>query len=127
MSIHIMGTISFRLNKLLTTRTYDMMLVETILSRNVLQIQNNKKIIKVMLSFQLTDNNIFNSRDTKFEQQILEATNYEGVDLVLNSLTEEKLQASVRCLAEQGRFLEIGKFDILNNSALGASVSFLPV
>ena len=41
------------------------------------------------------------------------------MDLVLNSLAEEKLQASVRCLAQHGRFLEIGKFDLSNNHLLG--------
>ena len=46
-------------------------------------------------------------------------TNGRGVDLVLNSLAEEKLQASVRCLAPGGRFLEIGRFDLDNNSHLG--------
>ncbi|KAH7948759.1 hypothetical protein HPB49_002004 [Dermacentor silvarum] len=45
-----------------------------------------------------------------------------GVDLVLNSLAEEKLQASVRCLATHGRFLEIGKFDLSKNSPLGMSI-----
>lgn len=38
---------------------------------------------------------------------------------MLNSLAEEKLQASLRCLARHGRFLEIGKFDLSNNSGLG--------
>jgi len=47
------------------------------------------------------------------------ATNGRGVDLVLNSLAEEKLLASVRCLARGGRFLEIGKFDLANNNPLG--------
>ena len=42
-----------------------------------------------------------------------------GVDMVLNSLAEEKLQASIRCLARHGRFLEIGKYDLSNNSPLG--------
>lgn len=45
-------------------------------------------------------------------------TRGRGVDLVLNSLAEEKLQASVRCLAKSGIFLEIGKFDLMNESAL---------
>ena len=45
--------------------------------------------------------------------------NGRGVDLVLNSLAEQKLQASVRCLAAGGRFVEIGKFDLENNSCLG--------
>ena len=39
--------------------------------------------------------------------------------MVLNSLAEEKLQASLRLLAQHGRFLEIGKFDLSNNTALG--------
>lgn len=46
-------------------------------------------------------------------------TDGRGVDLVLNSLAEEKLLASVRCLAKGGRFLEIGKFDLANNNPLG--------
>lgn len=68
---------------------------------------------------QLTDRNIGNSRDTSFEQLVLTETNGRGVDLVLNSLSEEKLQASIRCLAKDGRFLEIGKFDLSNNTPLG--------
>lgn len=46
-------------------------------------------------------------------------TNNRGVDLVLNSLADEKMEASLRCLARKGRFLEIGKYDLLNNVALG--------
>jgi len=71
---------------------------------------------------QLTDKNISNSRDTSFEQHVLRETKGRGVDLVLNSLAEDKLQASVRCLAKDGRFLEIGKLDLSNNSPLGMSV-----
>lgn len=50
---------------------------------------------------------------------IMMETDGKGVDMVLNSLAEEKLLASVRCLATGGRFLEIGKFDLANNSMLG--------
>ncbi|NXY81485.1 FAS synthase, partial [Alcedo cyanopectus] len=71
---------------------------------------------------QLDANSFASSRDTTFEEHILRATNGRGVDLVLNSLAEEKLQASLRCLARQGRFLEIGKFDLSNNSQLGMSL-----
>lgn len=65
---------------------------------------------------------IGNSRDTSFEQLILTETNGKGVDLVLNSLAGEKLQASLRCLAFGGRFLEIGKYDISNNTPLEMSI-----
>lgn len=71
---------------------------------------------------QLTDRNIGNSRDTSFEQLIMNETNGRGVDVVLNSLAEEKLQASIRCLAEGGRFLEIGKYDLSNDAPLGMSL-----
>ncbi|KAK8766021.1 hypothetical protein V5799_007202, partial [Amblyomma americanum] len=71
---------------------------------------------------QLEDRNIANSRDLSFEEHVRRETKGRGVDLVLNSLSEEKLQASVRCLATHGRFLEIGKFDLVKDSPLGMSV-----
>merc|ERR1711970_345479 len=46
----------------------------------------------------------------------------KGVDVILNSLAEEKLQASIRLLAPHGRFLEIGKFDLSNNTPLGMAI-----
>uniref|UniRef100_A0A224X4N0 Fatty acid synthase n=1 Tax=Panstrongylus lignarius TaxID=156445 RepID=A0A224X4N0_9HEMI len=70
----------------------------------------------------LNASNIGNSRDTTFEQMVMEKTRGRGVDVILNSLAEDKLQASVRCLAKHGRFLEIGKFDLSNNTPLGMSV-----
>lgn len=71
---------------------------------------------------QLKEENIANSRDTSFEQHVLRQTKGRGVDVILNSLAEDKLQASVRCLAKDGRFLEIGKYDLSNNSNLGMAV-----
>ncbi|XP_049519259.1 fatty acid synthase-like [Dermacentor silvarum] len=71
---------------------------------------------------QLQDRHIANSRDLSFEEHILRETGGRGVDLVLNSLAEAKLQASLRCLAERGRFLEIGKFDLSRDSPLGMAV-----
>ncbi|KAM0734475.1 Fatty acid synthase [Formica fusca] len=49
---------------------------------------------------------------------IIQKTGGRGVDIVLNSLVEVKLQASIRCLAKGGRFLEIGKFDMISNNPL---------
>jgi fatty acid synthase len=51
----------------------------------------------------------------------MKETDGRGVDIVLNSLSEDKLQASVRCLATNGRFLEIGKFDMSQNNDLSKS------
>ena len=58
---------------------------------------------------QLDDAHFANSRDASFEWDVMRATNGRGVNVVLNSLAEEKLQASLRLLAPHGQFLEIGK------------------
>lgn len=73
-------------------------------------------------SFLFIEENIGNSRDSSFEKLIMRNTKGRGVDFVLNSLSEDKLLASVRCMARGGIFLEIGKFDIMNNSSLGMNV-----
>lgn len=48
----------------------------------------------------------------------MEKTNGRGVDVVLNSLAGELFEASLRCLAEGGRFLELGKVDFFNRKLL---------
>ncbi|XP_018362103.1 PREDICTED: fatty acid synthase [Trachymyrmex cornetzi] len=80
-----------------------------------------RKFIREMFP-SIPDDHIYSSRNTNFEQMILQRTNGEGVDIVLNSLAEEKLQASVRCLAIGGRFLEIGKVDLAANNSLGMMI-----
>lgn len=71
-----------------------------------------------------TEENIGNSRDCSFEQMIKLRTKGEGVDFVLNSLAEEQLHASIRCLGRSGTFLEIGKFDLANDSKIGTIILF---
>jgi fatty acid synthase len=71
---------------------------------------------------QLKAENIGNSRDTSFEKMIIERTDGKGVDYVLNSLAEEKLQASIRCLGFGGKFLEIGKSDMANDTKIGMNM-----
>lgn len=80
-----------------------------------------RKFIREMFP-SIPDDHIGNSRDTSFEQMVLQQTNGDGVDIVLNSLTDEKFQASVRCLAQGGHFLEIGKFDHATNNPLGMMI-----
>lgn len=62
---------------------------------------------------------VMDSRTLAFRDRIMEATDGRGVDLVLNSLAGEFLARSVACLGPGGRFLEIGKRDIYENTGLG--------
>lgn len=77
------------------------------------------QIIYLYFIYLFAEKNIGNSRNCTFEQMIMLNTKGKGVDYVLNSLSDDKLLASVRCLGRNGCFLEIGKFDITNNSNLG--------
>jgi acyl transferase domain-containing protein/NADPH:quinone reductase-like Zn-dependent oxidoreductase/acyl carrier protein len=60
----------------------------------------------------LDDAHIASSRSLDFEQRIREATGGRGVDIVLNSLARDYVDASLRLLAEGGRLIEIGKTDL---------------
>lgn len=62
--------------------------------------------------------NIFQSRDASFAADLMHATGGRGVDVVLNSLGGELLQQSWRCIKTFGRFVEIGKADILQKTGL---------
>ena len=55
---------------------------------------------------------IASSRDLSFETKFLSATDGKGVDVVLNSLTGEFVDASLRLLPRGGRFLEMGVADV---------------
>ncbi|MEL7223416.1 MAG: polyketide synthase dehydratase domain-containing protein, partial [Cyanobacteria bacterium J06576_12] len=52
---------------------------------------------------------IMNSRTLTFADEIIAATNGEGVDVVLNALPGEFRAKSLESLGEKGRFIEIGK------------------
>lgn len=62
---------------------------------------------------------VYNSRNTEFCEQIRKETGREGVDVVLNSLPGEAITKSLSLLRAYGRFLEIGKIDIYQNSMIG--------
>ena len=62
---------------------------------------------------------VFNSRTLDFADQIMEATQRQGVDVVLNSLPGDAISKSLSILRAYGRFLEIGKTDIYQNRMIG--------
>lgn len=72
----------------------------------------------LMKQYNLPEENIFFSRDTSFGAGIKRATKGKGVDVVLNSLAGDFLETTWKCLAHFGRFIEIGKRDIVGNTRL---------
>lgn len=58
---------------------------------------------------------IYDSRTLSFAEEIMADTNGRGVDVVLNCLAGEYIIKGLSVLAPFGRFLELGKRDILAN------------
>ncbi len=63
---------------------------------------------------------VLDSRSLDFAEQILSVTDGEGIDLVLNSLTGETIGTSLSVLRPGGRFLELGKTDLWDQSRVDA-------
>ncbi|WP_372455150.1 SDR family NAD(P)-dependent oxidoreductase [Streptomyces asiaticus] len=58
------------------------------------------------------EKHIASTRDLEFERRFTEATDGRGMDMVLDSLAREFVDASLRLLPRGGRFLEMGKIDV---------------
>src|SRR5437763_6444007 len=61
---------------------------------------------------------VIDSRRGDFVEAVMELTGRRGVDVVLNALAGEAIPMGLSCLAEFGRFIEIGKRDIYQNSRI---------
>ncbi|KAF2725987.1 KR-domain-containing protein [Polychaeton citri CBS 116435] len=70
-------------------------------------------------TFAIPVDKIYSSRTADFRVEVLSKTEGKGVDVVVNSLSGQLLQDSWSLVAEFGRFIEIGKKDLLDNSHLG--------
>ncbi|MFE1978904.1 SDR family NAD(P)-dependent oxidoreductase, partial [Streptomyces hygroscopicus] len=63
-------------------------------------------------SLGLDDEHIASSRTLDFEKRFFDVTGGRGMDVVLDSLAREFVDAGLRLLPRGGRFLEMGKTDI---------------
>ncbi len=72
---------------------------------------------------------IMNSRTLDFSDQVLSATDGRGVDVVLNALNGDFIPKTLATLAENGRFVEIGKIDIWSEDQMSVErddVAYFP-
>ncbi|KAL8974140.1 MAG: hypothetical protein Q9197_001624 [Variospora fuerteventurae] len=90
---------------------------------------NEEKKAFLSKAYDIPQSNIFSSRSPSFKDQILALTDGHGVDVVLNSLRDEALHASLECLAPFGRFIDLGRknYATLPMSLLSRSITFATV
>ena len=72
----------------------------------------------LMEEYGIAEDHIFDSRNESFAKGVQRVTKGRGADVVINSLVGEAMIASWECIAPYGRFMEIGKKDIVANSKL---------
>ncbi|KAL7803491.1 beta-ketoacyl synthase domain-containing protein [Trichoderma aethiopicum] len=61
---------------------------------------------------------MYSSRNADFASEIMRETDGRGIDVIVNSLTGELLDASWRIVADGGTMVEIGKRDIIDRNTL---------
>jgi NADPH:quinone reductase-like Zn-dependent oxidoreductase/SAM-dependent methyltransferase len=66
----------------------------------------------------IPEDHIFSSRSPSFADALLLATEGKGVDVVLNSLSDEMFQSTWKCVSMFGRFIDIGKKHFVSNAML---------
>jgi NADPH:quinone reductase-like Zn-dependent oxidoreductase len=66
----------------------------------------------------IPEDHIFSSRSPSFADSLLLATEGKGVDVVLNSLSDEMFQSTWKCVSMFGRFIDIGKKQFVSNARL---------
>ncbi|MFI6697453.1 type I polyketide synthase [Streptomyces sp. NPDC050509] len=75
----------------------------------------------VLRGLGVDDAHLASSRSVEFEQRFRSASGDRGIDVVLDSLTGEYVDASLRLLGEGGRFIEMGKADVRSADEVAAA------
>ncbi|WP_455551126.1 SDR family NAD(P)-dependent oxidoreductase [Amycolatopsis azurea] len=80
----------------------------------------------VLAGLGLDADHISTSRGVEFERDFLAATGGRGVDIVVNSLAGELVDASLRLLPQGGSFVEMGRTDLRDPETIPAGVVYRP-
>ena len=73
---------------------------------------------QVLRELGIDDEHLASSRDLEFREKFLATTDGDGVDVVLNALAGDFVDASLDLLPRGGRFIEMGKADIRDAEAI---------
>lgn len=83
---------------------------------------NTEKMKVLTTEFDIAEDRIFNSRELSTPSKILAATGGNGVDVILCSAAGEAMHESWRAVAPMGRFVEVGRTDVLEHGKLSLEV-----
>lgn len=72
-------------------------------------VQSEEERSLLLETYQLEENRVFSSQDMSFVAALRRVTRGRGIDVVLNTLSGEALQASFSCVSSFGRFVDLTK------------------
>ena len=72
--------------------------------------------------FGIAADHIFSSRELSTHAKIMAATKGGGIDVILCSSAGEQMHETWRCIAPMGRFVEVGRTDIIDHGNLSLEV-----
>ncbi|KAF5869444.1 putative polyketide synthase protein [Botrytis fragariae] len=81
-----------------------------------------KKEQLLKMGYGITEDHIFWSRDADSAQSLWDYTKGKGIDVILCSARGEMMHDYWRCIAPMGRFVEIGRTEILEKGKLNLDV-----
>ncbi|KAI8931497.1 hypothetical protein NX059_011163 [Plenodomus lindquistii] len=83
-------------------------LATSIGAKTFITVRSDEEKEQLSEAFSIDASHIFSSQDLDFVVAIRRATQGRGVDVVLNTLSGEALQATFSCVAPFGRFVDLG-------------------
>jgi NADPH:quinone reductase-like Zn-dependent oxidoreductase len=72
--------------------------------------------------FGIPQSRVFDSRSQKSVDKIMQATGMRGIDVVLCSASGEMMDETLRCIAPFGRFVDVGRVNVVGNGKLSLDV-----
>ena len=79
--------------------------------------------VKVLVEeFGVAEDHIFSSRELSAIPKLMEATKNRGIDVILCSVGGEHMHEIWRCVAPMGRFIEVGRTDVMDHGKLSLEV-----
>ncbi|KAF2181508.1 hypothetical protein K469DRAFT_589235 [Zopfia rhizophila CBS 207.26] len=82
----------------------------------------DKKQELLKMNYGIKEDHILNSRDKFSAKKLLQLTDGKGIDVILCSSRGELMHEYWRCIATCGRFVEIGRTEVLDNGSLALNV-----
>jgi NADPH:quinone reductase-like Zn-dependent oxidoreductase len=69
-------------------------------------------------TYKIPRERIFSSRGVEYVDEVMMATSGKGVDIFIGTAAGEALKEGFRCLGHFGRFIELGRSDIMSHGEL---------